>query len=141
MHRLTPEQNPNPNKFKLLDTSLQELNDYKVTDAVAPAFLLRLMQESGFGVEKTPLLNIDEHFWQLLHKEPLHNLSFTDEQDLIYLNKTRYICKRFLNRYLTYPLYTISQLDLTIPLSMLENTFSTQESKSIISLETSLQPI
>lgn len=139
MHRLTPEQNSNPNKFYLLEKSLSELENFKFTEAAAPAFLLRLMEASGFGVAEKPLLNIPSDFWAALHKEDLHNLTFSTSQDIINLNKARYICRRFLNKNLTYPLNTIGELDLSIPLQAIEQDTPT-EKQSLTVLEEVLQP-
>lgn len=138
IHRLTPEQSPNPNKFYLLENSLTELENFKFNEAIAPAFLLRLMQASGFGVQERPLLNIPSDFWSALHNEDLHNLAFTTADEIIYLNKARYVCRRFLNKYLTYPLNTIGELDLTIPLTEIEQT-NAQEKQVLTSLDKVLQ--
>ncbi|MBO4708077.1 MAG: DNA repair protein RecO [Elusimicrobiaceae bacterium] len=140
MHRLTPEQSPNPNKFYLLENSLTELNNFKFNEAAAPAFLLRLMQLSGFGVAEKPLLNIPADFWTALHKDDLHNLAFNTAEEIIYLNKARYVCKRFLNKYLTYPLNTINELDLTIPLKEIGHN-TQQEKQALTVLEEVLQPV
>ena len=140
MHRLTPEQNPNPNKFYLLEKSLSELENFKFNEAAAPAFLLRLMQLSGYGVESKPLLNIPADFWTALHKEDLHNLTFNTAEEIIYLNKARYVCRRFLNKYLTYPLNTINELDLTIPLEESSHVTSPQVREALSVLEDVLQP-
>ena len=117
-YRLTPDYNPNPNKFFLLENSLQQIECAPLNQAIAPAFLLRLMQLSGFGLEGNPVLGIDEDFWHIIHTQPLSALNFSTREELINLNKTKYVCKRFLNHYLNYPLHTIDQLDLTatIPL-------------------------
>ena len=140
MHRLTPEQSPNINKFYLLEKSLNELDNFKFNEAIAPAFLLRLMQASGFGVEEKPLLNIPADFWTALHKEDLHNLIFSSAEEIVYLNKARYVCRRFLNKYLTYPLNTVNELDLTIPLAEIERP-TTQEKQALTVLEEVLQPV
>jgi len=140
MHRLTPEQNPNPNKFYLLENSLAELESFKFNEASAPAFMLRLMQLSGYGVEEKPLLNIPADFWTALHKENLHNLAFTTAEEIIYLNKARYICRRFLNKYLTYPLNTVGELDLTVPLEESTRVTSPQVRAALSALEEVLQP-
>lgn len=112
-YRLTPLANPNPDKFELLQTAMQTLENYPVNQVLAPAFLLRLMQESGFGLKDKPVLSIDEGLWQQLHTLPFDNLTFLNDIDILDLNKTRYVCQRFLNRYLSYPLHTIKQLELT----------------------------
>ena len=140
MYRLTPEQNPNPNKFHLLDNSLTELENFKFNEAAAPAFMLRLMQLSGYGVAEKPLLNIPADFWAALHKEDLHNLAFTTSEEIIYLNKARYICRRFLNKYLTYPLNTVGELDLTVPLEESARVTSPQVRAALSVLEEVLQP-
>jgi DNA repair protein RecO (recombination protein O) len=112
-YRLTPDFNPNPDKFFFLENSLTELETAPSNTAIAPAFLLRLMQLSGFGLQDMPVLDIDEVFWEQMHSAPLSALSILTEKDLLNLNKTRYVCQRFLNRYLNYPLHTINQLDVS----------------------------
>ena len=115
-YRLTPDYNPNPDKFALLESSLSQINSEPLNQAMAPAFLLRLMQLSGFGLYGHSVLGIDEDFWQAMHELPLTELNFNAERDILNLNKTRYVCKRFLNRYLNYPLRTVCQLELTAPI-------------------------
>lgn len=117
-YRLTPENNPNPDKFLLLENSLQQLDSYSLNNAVAPAFLLRLMQLSGFGLQDNPVLGIDKNFWHTIHTLPLNMLNFSSQEDIINLNKTKYVCKRFLNHYLTYPLHTIEQLEVSSVISL-----------------------
>lgn len=119
-YRLTPDYNPNPEKFRLLENALSEINSAPLNQAVAPAFLLRLMQLSGFGLAGRTVLGIDEEFWNAMHELPLSSLNFLTNRDVINLNKTRYVCKRFLNRYLAYPLHTIDQLELTAPITIEE---------------------
>ncbi len=112
-YRLTPLTNPNPAKFELLQSALQTLENYPVNQIIAPAFLLRLMQESGFGLKDKPVLSINEQLWQNIHNAPFNNLAFLNDVEVLELNKMRYVCQRFLNRYLPYPLHTIKQLELT----------------------------
>lgn len=140
MYRLTPEQSPNPNKFHLLENSLAELENFKFNEAIAPAFLLRLMQASGFGVQEKPLLNIPANFWAALHNEDLHNLGVNTADEIIYLNKARYVCRRFLNKYLTYPLNTVNELDLTVPLAEIERP-TINERQALTAVEEVLQPV
>ena len=119
-YRLTPLANPNPEKFYLLQSALNTLENYPVNQILAPAFLLRLMQESGFGLKDKPVLSINEEFWDNLHTLPFDNLAFLNEAEVLDLNKTRYVCQRFLNRYLTYPLHTIKQLEITTSVQIQE---------------------
>lgn len=112
-YRLTPLTNPNPAKFELLQNAMQTLENYPVNQIIAPAFLLRLMQESGFGLKDKPVLSINEQLWQNIHNAPFNNLAFLNDVEVLELNKMRYVCQRFLNRYLPYPLHTIKQLELT----------------------------
>ena len=98
------------------------------------------MEASGFGVAEKPLLNIPSDFWAALHQEDLHNLTFSTSEDIINLNKARYICRRFLNKNLTYPLNTIGELDLSIPLQAIEQDTQT-EKQSLTVLEEVLQPV
>ena len=116
-YRLTPEYNPNPDKFFLLENSLSQIENAPINQATASAFLLRLMQLSGFGLQDKPVLGIDKDFWHTIHTEPLSALNFSTKEEIINLNKTKYVCKRFLNHYLSYPLHTIEQLDLTTVIS------------------------
>ncbi len=110
MHVLTASYNPNAQKFYLLETSLNEIASCEVTSAIAPAFLLRLMQLGGFGLRDMALLDIEPAFWAKMHELPLSALCFEREQDLMNLNKTRYICQKFLAKYLDYPLKTMEEL-------------------------------
>ena len=112
-YRLTPLANPNPAKFALLQSAMQTLENYPVNQVIAPAFLLRLMQESGFGLKDKPVLEINETLWHNIHTLPFDNLAFLNDINVLDLNKMRYVCQRFLNRYLSYPLHTIKQLELT----------------------------
>ena len=112
-YRLTPLANPNPAKFELLQTALSTLENYPISQILAPAFLLRLMQESGFGLKDKPVLSINAELWDKLHNLPFDNLTFLNDIDVLDQNKVRYVCQRFLNRYLAYPLHTIKQLELT----------------------------
>ncbi|MBR4508663.1 MAG: DNA repair protein RecO, partial [Elusimicrobiaceae bacterium] len=112
-YRLTPLANPNPAKFELLQNAMQTLENYPVNQVIAPAFLLRLMQESGFGLKDRPVLEINEKLWGNIHTLPFDNLAFLNDIEVLDLNKMRYVCQRFLNRYLSYPLHTIKQLELT----------------------------
>ena len=125
-YRLTPDYSPNPDKFSLLENSLSQINCAPLNQATAPAFLLRLMQLSGFGLYGHSVLGIDEDFWQAMHELPLAELNLNSERDILNLNKTRYVCKRFLNRYLNYPLHTACQLELTAPIPAQEQEKETE---------------
>jgi len=108
MFRLTPENSPNEEKFELLQNSLRALEKIKLTPAISPAFLLRLMTLAGFGMDK-PALNIPMGFWEKMHNAPYNELDFKSKEDLVNLNKTSYICRRFLNAYLASPLKTLKE--------------------------------
>lgn len=112
-YRLTPLASPNPAKFELLQSAMQTLENYPVNQVLAPAFLLRLMQESGFGLKDKPVLEINETLWHNIHTLPFDNIALLNDVEVLDLNKMRYVCQRFLNRYLSYPLHTIKQLELT----------------------------
>lgn len=112
-YRLTPLANPNPAKFELLQNAMNTLENYPVNQVIAPAFLLRLMQESGFGLKDKPVLSISADLWDNIHSAPFNNLAFLNNIEILDLNKMRYVCQRFLNRYLSYPLHTVKQLELT----------------------------
>ena len=111
-YRLTPEHSPNEEKFLFLENSLAQLETFPLSPAAAPAFLLRLMQLSGFGLKDMPVLEIPPAFWHDMHTKPLGLLN-PAPKDALNLNKTRHVCRRFLNTYLQYPLNTIAELDLT----------------------------
>ena len=111
-YRLTPEHSPNEEKFLFLEDSLAQLETFPLSPAAAPAFLLRLMQLSGFGLKDMPVLEIPPAFWHDMHTKPLGLLN-PAPHDALNLNKTRHVCRRFLNTYLQYPLHTIAELDLT----------------------------
>ena len=108
MFRLTPENSPNEEKFELLLNSLRALEKTPVTPSIGPAFLLRLMTLAGFGMDK-PALNIPEDFWDKMHNAPYEDLDFKSKEDLVNLNKTSYICRRFLNAYLPMPVNTLKE--------------------------------
>lgn len=104
--RLTPLHQVNREKFELLTTALTELEYGEPTPAFAPAFTLRLMTLAGFGLDH-PVLQISPRFWQQMHEDKFSNLIFQDPQDLLALAKCNNIVRRFLDRYLTYPLGTL----------------------------------
>ena len=112
-YRLTPDSSPNPDKFAFLEESLKQLELSPISPAIAPAFLLRLMQLSGFGLQDRPVLDIPADFWQQMHTTPLSCLTFYTPQDIVNINKSRYVCQRFLNNYLNYPLNTIGMLQVS----------------------------
>ncbi|WP_428897006.1 DNA repair protein RecO (recombination protein O) [Parelusimicrobium proximum] len=111
--RLTPEYQPNEEKFDLLVSSLKAVDGYQVNSAFSPAFILRLMNLAGFGMDK-PALGIPEEFWHIMHNTPLQDLRFAAPDELVFLNKTSYICRRFLNKYLSSPLNTLKEEDSSL---------------------------
>lgn len=111
MLRLTPLHQVSPAKFELLTTALTELEYGELTPAFAAAFTLRLMTLAGFGLEY-PVLQISPAFWQRMHEEQFSRLVFDDPQDLLYLAKCNSVVRRFLDRYLPYPLNTVKPLGL-----------------------------
>jgi DNA repair protein RecO (recombination protein O) len=119
-YRLTPPEQPNADKFELLDDSLKQIDEGEIHCGFAPAFLLRLMQLSGFGLRAMPVMGVREDYWETLHRAPLCNLAPRGEKDLENLNKVRYVCRRFLNAQLNYPLRTISHLDTDLPVNFAE---------------------
>lgn len=106
MFRLTPEHQPSEEKFNLLLGSLASLEKNTPTSAYAPAFILRLMSLAGFGMDR-PALGVTPAFWDIMHAAPLETLNFSKPEDLVFLNKTSYICRRFLSVNLAYPLNTL----------------------------------
>lgn len=112
MYRLTPMHQPSAEKFDLLASALTELEYGEVNAAFAPAFTLRLMTLAGFGLDH-PVLQIDGEFWRKMHEEKLSDLKFSSPQDLLALAKCGSVCRRFLNRYLAYPLHTTKNMGLT----------------------------
>lgn len=106
--RLTPESQPNTQKFDLLLNSLKDIQTAKLSPALSAAFTLRLMALAGFGMDK-PALSIPVPFWDMLHNTPLAELDFTQSDDLENLNKAVYICRRFLNSHLSFPLNTLKE--------------------------------
>jgi len=111
VYRLTPMHQPSEEKFELLLSALTELEYGEINSAFAPAFTLRLMMLAGFGLDH-PVLKIDEEFWRKMHEDSFSSLAFSDPQDLLYLSKCNSICRRFLDRYLTYPLHTVKNIGL-----------------------------
>ncbi len=115
MFRLTPENQPNEYKFNLLLESLKQVESAPLNPAYSAAFILRLMTHAGFGMDR-PALGITQKFWDMMHEAPLSALNFEKAEELVFLNKTNYICRRFLNRYLNYPLNTLKEEFVSVPL-------------------------
>lgn len=111
VQRLTPLHQPSEGKFELLCKALTELEYGEVNPAFQAAFTLRLMALAGFGLER-PVLKISPEFWQRIHEDALSSLIFTDPEDLLSLSKCNSVCRRFLNRYLAYPLNTLRNFTL-----------------------------
>lgn len=111
IQRLTPLHQPSEGKFELLCKSLTELEYGDVTPAFQAAFTLRLMTLAGFGLDH-PVLKISPEFWRRMHEDNLSSLRFTEPEDLLSLSKCNSVCRRFLNRYLTYPLNTLRNFTL-----------------------------
>lgn len=111
LHRLTPLHQPSEEKFELLRSSLEELENGSPTPAFAAAFTLRLMTLAGFGIDH-PVLKIPTEFWRRMHEDALSSLNFTAADDLLSLAKCNSVCRRFLNRYLSFPLHTLQNFGL-----------------------------
>ena len=109
--RLTPLHQPSEAKFELITSALTELEYGEPTPAFAAAFTLRLMTLAGFGLDH-PVLQIPAEFWQRMHEDKFSNLVFDAPQDLLYLAKCNNVVRRFLDRYLPYPLNTLKPLGL-----------------------------
>lgn len=109
--RLTPLHQPNEAKFELLLQALTELENYGENTAFMAAFTLRLMTLAGFGLDH-PVLKITPQFWHYMHQAPFSSLQFTAPEDLLSLAKCNNVCRRFLDRYLTYPLNTVKNIGL-----------------------------
>ncbi len=109
--RLTPLHQMSEAKFELITTALTELEYGEPTPAFAAAFTLRLMMLAGFGLDH-PVLQIPPEFWQRMHEDKFSSLVFDNPQDLLYLAKCNNVVRRFLDRYLTYPLHTAKPLGL-----------------------------
>ena len=58
------------------------------------------------------MLQISPQFWARMHEDKFSNLVFEDPQDLLYLAKCNNVVRRFLDRYLTYPLNTLKPMGL-----------------------------
>ncbi|MBR2082523.1 MAG: DNA repair protein RecO [Elusimicrobiaceae bacterium] len=109
--RLTPLHQVSEDKFELLVTALTELEYGEPTPAFTAAFTLRLMMLAGFGLDH-PVLQISPQFWQRMHEDKFSSLAFDDPQDLLALAKCNNVVRRFLDRYLTYPLNTLKNIGL-----------------------------
>ncbi|MBR2392095.1 MAG: DNA repair protein RecO [Elusimicrobiaceae bacterium] len=109
--RLTPLHQPSEGKFELLFSALQELEKGPINPAFQAAFTLRLMALAGYGLDQ-PVLKISPEFWQQIHEAPFTSLNFSDPEELLSLSKCNSVCRRFLNKYLTYPLQTLQPLGL-----------------------------
>ena len=93
---------------------MTELEFGEPNPAFAAAFTLRLMMLAGFGLDH-PVLQISSEFWRRMHEDKLSSLVFTDAEDLLSLAKCNSVCRRFLNRYLSYPLHTLKSFGLEAP--------------------------
>ena len=111
MMRLTPLHQPSEGKFDLLLSALSELEKGPVNPAFQAAFILRLMEQAGYGLDH-PVLKISPEFWQKMHEAPFTSLTFSEPEDLLSLSKCNSVCRRFLNQYLTYPLQTLQPFGL-----------------------------
>lgn len=109
--RLTPLHQPSEDKFNLLLSGLNALEQDGAHPAFASAFTLRLMTLAGFGIDH-PVLKIPTEFWEKMHKADFSSLHFSQPEDLLSLAKCNNICKRFLDNYLTYPLQTTKPVGL-----------------------------
>lgn len=109
--RLTPLHQPSEEKFNLLLTALNVLEQDGANTAFASAFTLRLMTLAGFGIDH-PVLKIPAEFWRKMHEDDFASLRFSRPEDLLSLAKCNSVCKRFLDSYLTYPLQTGKPLGL-----------------------------
>ena len=114
VQRLTPLHQPSEAKFNLLLSALTELEYGEINPAFVPAFTLRLMDLAGFGLDH-PVLQIDGEFWRRMHEDRLSSLTFSPPQEMLALDKCNSVCRRFLNRYLTYPLHTLKPIGLDEP--------------------------
>lgn len=111
VQRLTPLHQPSEGKFELLCKTLTELEYGETNPAFQAAFTLRLMSLAGFGLDR-PVLKISPEFWRRIHEDELSSLAFTEPEDLLSLSKCNSVCRRFLNRYLAYPLNTLRNFTL-----------------------------
>lgn len=111
MVRLTPLHQPSPEKFELLKTAFEALETGPISPAFSAAFTLRLMMLAGYGLDH-PVLQISTEFWQKMHEAPFTDLQFSTPEDLLALGKCNNVCRRFLDRYLTYPLNTTKNMGL-----------------------------
>ena len=111
IYRLTPMHQPSAEKFDLLLSVLTELEYGEVNSAFAPAFTLRLMTLAGFGLDH-PVLKIDAEFWRRMHEDKFSDLNFSSPEEMLSLAKCNSVCRRFLNRYLAYPLQTTKNMGL-----------------------------
>lgn len=137
IQRLTPLYQPSEGKFELLCKALAELEYGEVNSAFRAAFTLRLMALAGFGLDR-PVLKISPEFWQRIHEDELSSLAFTDPEDLLSLAKCNSVCRRFLNRYLAYPLNTLRNFTLEQDAqSMLETEFTEQDEAELTAATTS----
>lgn len=111
VQRLTPLHQPSEGKFELLYSALTELEYGEPNSAFQAAFTLRLMALAGFGLDH-PVLKISPEFWRRMHEDSLSSLAFTEPEDLLSLSKCNSVCRRFLSRYLAYPLNTLRNFTL-----------------------------
>lgn len=131
VQRLTPLHQPSEGKFELLCKALTELEYGEVNPAFQAAFTLRLMALAGFGLDR-PVLKISPEFWRRIHEDELSSLTFTEPEDLLSLSKCNSVCRRFLSRYLTYPLNTLRNFTLEQDAqSLLETELTEQDEEEL----------
>jgi hypothetical protein len=109
-YRMTPLAQPNAGKYDLLASALAHLNRFPPPNAMRHAFLLRLMELAGYGLEN-PVLGIDRAFWRKLHFADFGDLDFSSEEDLEYLSRTDTVARRFMASQFKMPLNTVAFFD------------------------------
>jgi len=104
LFRMTPEFQPNPQKFSLIKEALYALEGGPLSPVLACAYMLRLMEKAGVGLDR-PVAGISEAFWLKLTQEPLEFalLAPGEEDDL---RRTGFVISRFISSYFDRPLKT-----------------------------------
>lgn len=76
MLRITPERQPNLEKYRLLSESLARLDGEGETPWLALAYTLRLLGLAGFGLAELSPSGAGGTYWRALHETPIPELAF-----------------------------------------------------------------
>ena len=104
--RLTPDCQPNADKYELLLAGLTALENKGVSEWLRCAFALRLLESAGLGFKETAV-GIDSRIWDFLHEEDFQSIiDSPPKAGADILLEIQSIIDRTLENILNYPLRT-----------------------------------